>query len=184
MTAYEVDGQNFEATVRAVEGMDAHVRLGDAFDQKPDFDVLVSSLPYSESATFVRWLSAMSFDRAVVVLQSDFIDKVMAPPGARNYRGVSALAQIAFTMKVLGRIERKAFSPQPKVDSVIVSFKPKMPVSDAEASRIVRLFTLRRRQVGPALAELEMPQNPEYARRRVYTLTPEEVHELCSQPHQ
>lgn len=180
-TGYEVDRQNYEATVEALGGADAKVVLGDAFDQRPEFDVLVSSLPYSESATFVRWLSGMDFERAVVVLQSDFVEKVMAQPGDRDYRGVSALAQVAFRLEVLGRIERKAFSPQPKVDSVIVSITPRMTVSEEEAGRIVRLFTLRRRQVSAALAELGIQEKVEHARRRVYTLRPEEVHELCGQ---
>jgi len=69
LAGYEVDPGNFEATMDAVRGTRARIRLADAFEQKPKFDVLVSSLPYSESATFVQWLSGIRFDRAIVVLQ-------------------------------------------------------------------------------------------------------------------
>jgi 16S rRNA (adenine1518-N6/adenine1519-N6)-dimethyltransferase len=178
LTGYEVDSQNFGATVEVVRDL-AKVVLADAFEQEVEFDVLVSSLPYSESATFVKWLSGKKFDRAVVLLQTDFVEKVMAPPGGRDYRGVSALAQIAFTMKVLSKVSRKSFAPQPRVDSVIVSFLPRLRVSAAEASNIIKLFSLRRRQVATALARLGFGERGSYGSRRVNSLFPEEVHEIC-----
>ena len=177
--AYEVDRQNFVETLETVRGTGAEVRLADAFKQKPEFDVLASSLPYSQSAIFVEWLSGMRFGRAVVVLQEDFVRKIMARPGDRDYRGISALAQIAFDVKVLGRIDRESFSPPPRVNSVIVSFTPKRRVSRTEVSNIMRLFSLRRRQVESVLAELGMEGRTGYGRRRVYGLGPDEVYELC-----
>ncbi len=182
LVGYEVDPDNFEDTREAVRGMEAEVRLGDAFESKPEFDVLVSSLPYSESATFVEWLSGMDFGRAVVVLQDDFVRKLLAPPGDRDYRGISALAQIAFDSKVLDRIDRASFSPQPRVNSVVVSFTPQQTLLPGEVANVVRLFSLRRRQVGAVLAKLGMKQNGAYGRKRVYELRPEEVHRLCRLP--
>lgn len=182
LVGYEIDPSNFEETKRVVRGMRAEIRLGDAFGTKPGFDVLVSSLPYSESATFVEWLSGVSFDRAVVVLQDDFVRKLLAPPGDRDYRGISAIAQIAFDMKVLDRISRASFSPPPRVNSVLVSFTPKHRISGGEVANIVRLFSLRRRQARSALAELKMKGKGGYGSRRVYELRPEEVHDLCRLP--
>ncbi len=177
---YEVDRENFEETVRAVRGTKAKILLGDAFDQAAEFDVLVSSLPYSESASFVRWLSGISFRRAVVVLQADFIRKLMAPPGTRGYRGISALSQLCFDVRVLDRVERAAFSPRPRVGSVIASFVPRLQVESAEVSNVIRLFSLRRRIVDSALRELGMEGGGSFGRRRVYSLEPDEVHRLCA----
>jgi len=179
LVGYEVDQENFDATLDAVGGTGARIRLANAFEQKPEFDVLVSSLPYSESATFVQWLCRLRFDRAIVVLQEDFVSKIVAPPGDRNYRGISALAQIAFDVKRLRRVDRKSFSPQPRVDSAVVLFIPKRLVSGAEVSSVMRLFSLRRRQVGSALASLGMRGMADFGQRRVFSLLPEEVHELC-----
>ncbi len=176
---YEVDRENYEETVRAVRGTRARVLLGDAFDQAAEFDVLVSSLPYSESASFVRWLSGIRFRRAVVVLQTDFVRKLLAPPGARDYKGISALSQLCYDVKVLDRVERVAFSPRPRVGSVIVSFAPKLRIESAEVSNIVRLFSLRRRLVDSALRELGMEGGGSFGRRRVNSLKPDEVHRLC-----
>lgn len=179
LVGYEVDSENFDDTKEAVRGTGVVVRLGSAFDARPEFDVLVSSLPYSESATFVQWLSGMTFDRAVVVLQDDFVRKLLAPPGDREYRGISALAQIAFGIKAVDRIERASFSPQPRVNSVVVSIVSKRRLPECEVANVVRLFSLRRRQVRSALAKLGMGHTGAYGQRRVYELTPEEVHELC-----
>ena len=180
---YEVDGANFKETSALVRGTAAHVVLGDAFEEHPGFDVLVSSLPYSESATFVKWLSGREFRRAVVVLQEDFVRKINTPPGSRDYRGVSALSQICFEVRVLGDVPRAAFSPQPRVDSVIVSFTPLRRIEKAELTNILRLFSLRRRLADSALAKLGMERGGSFGRRRVNSLTPEEVHLLCLRKH-
>jgi 16S rRNA (adenine1518-N6/adenine1519-N6)-dimethyltransferase len=176
---YEVDKRNFEVTLRAVGGTRGRILLADVFDGSPEFDVVVSSLPYSESATFVRWLSGIAFDRAVVLMQEDFVRKILSPPGTRYYRGISALAQLCFEVRVLGRVSRASFSPQPKVSSVIVLFTPRLLITKAEASQIVRLFSLRRRLADSALAELGIKRERRFGQRRVYSLTPEEVHLLC-----
>lgn len=176
---YEIDRRNFEATLRAVRGTRGRILLADVFDGSPEFDVLVSSLPYSESATFVQWLSGIAFDRAVVLMQEDFVRKILSPPGTRDYRGISALAQLCFEVRVLGRVSRASFSPQPKVSSVMVLFTPRLLITKAEASQIVRLFSLRRRLADSALAELGIKRERSFGQRRVYSLTPEEVHLLC-----
>jgi 16S rRNA A1518/A1519 N6-dimethyltransferase RsmA/KsgA/DIM1 with predicted DNA glycosylase/AP lyase activity len=179
---YEVDRRNYEQTLTAVREKEADINLGDAFKQRPSFDVLVSSLPYSESARFIEWLCGADFERAVVLLQEDFVKKIVAHPGARDYRGISALAQIAFDIKMLEKVSRKSFAPQPRVNSVVVLFASKLLVSDEEAANVKRLFSLRRRQVDSALSELEMEGAGGHGRRRVYSLTPQEVHELCRAP--
>ena len=181
---YEVDRRNFEETWKVVPGRRARVVLADAFEQRPEFDVLVSSLPYSESSDFVQWLSQIDFARAVVVLQDDFVRKITAPPGARDYRGVSALSQLCFDVRVIERVRRESFSPPPKVGSVIVSFSPRIRIGGDEVSAIYRLFSLRRRRVDSALVELGMKQEESFGERRVYSLLPREVHLLCLPRHQ
>ena len=176
---YEVDEENYRKTLEAVRGRNAEVVHADAFTQDPKFDVLVASLPYSESAPFVRWLSGREFGRAVVVLQKDFLEKITAAPGERNYRGISAVSQIAFEIRVLGRVGRRSFDPPPRVDSVIASFSRKRKISEEEAASVIRLFSLRRRQVDAALADLGFRSDKVYGKRRVFSLAPDEVHAIC-----
>lgn len=180
LEAYEVDEENYLATSKSVKAENVVVHLGDVFRQRPRFDVLVSSLPYSESATFVEWLAVAVFDRAVVVLQRDFVDKLLTPPGSRDYRAVSAIAQISCEIHQLARVRRDAFSPPPRVDSVVASFTPRFRMTEEEISNVKRLFSLRRRQIDSALAEVGIENDGQgYGHRRVYSLSPLEVHRLC-----
>ncbi|HUI23239.1 MAG TPA: rRNA adenine dimethyltransferase family protein [Nitrososphaerales archaeon] len=177
---FEVDRANFNEISELVRGTRARVVLTDAFEERPEFDVLVSSLPYSESASFVKWLSGMEFRRAVVVLQEDFVRKITARPGSRDYRGITALSQICFDVSVLGRVPRAAFTPQPRVGSVIASFSPRRRIEEAEVANVISLFSLRRRVADSALAELGMKGAGSFGRRRVNSLSPDEVHLLCA----
>jgi len=181
LEGYEVDSRNFATTLEEVRDIRARIHLGDAFRESPRFDVLVSSLPYSRSADFVEWISQIEYDRAVVLLQEDFVAKVMAAPGTRDYRAVSAVAQASSELNVLMKVGRGSFSPQPKVNSLIVSLRPIRRLSGAEVSMFKLLFSLRRREVVSAATELAvvLPMK-DYARRRVYSLRPAEVLEICA----
>lgn len=182
LEAYEIDRENFAATLKKLGTTRAAIHLGDAFKETPRFDVLVSSLPYSSSVTFVEWISQLEYDRAVVLLQEDFVNKVLVAPGRRDYRAVSVIAQVSSEFRVLMRVGRESFSPPPKVNSFLVSVKPKRRMTGAEISRIKRLFSLRRREVVSAITKLGMVRpRTDFGKRRVYSLTPEEVLEICSQ---
>lgn len=176
---YEVDRENYEKTLEALGGAKGRVHLGDAFREEPEFDVLVASLPYSRSADFVEWLSRARYDRAVVLLQEDFVKKILAKPGARDYRAVSVLAQMSSDVEIVDRVGRDAFFPRPKVSSVIVSFRPRLRLGESEIALVQRLFSLRRRRASSVLTQLGMVAGG-YGKRRVYELAPDEVHRLCT----
>lgn len=180
LECYEVDRRNLNDT-QAITGRGALVKLGDAFKERPEFDVLVSSLPYSKSAVFVEWLAGLEYDRAVVLLQRDFVGKITAVPGSSNYRAVSVIAQISANIKTVCGVGREAFSPPPKVDSSLVIFRPKLRLPKQSAVLVKKLFSLRKRKVSVAAAKLNMLGAPEeYGRRRVYSLTPAEVSEVLA----
>lgn len=183
LECYEVDPENYRETVALVTGDNVRVHLGDAFSSTPRFDVLVSSLPYSESTNFVEWISVVPYLRGIVVLQKDFVRKLLSFPGARDYRAISAIAQISSTVVELFDVPKRAFSPQPKVDSVVVRVEPRTRVSPAQISAVKRLFSLRRKTVTSALKELHFgPPVRDYGRRRVFSLVPREVLEICPRP--
>lgn len=178
LEAFEVDPVNYAETKSRVAGGKVLIHLADAFKASPKFDVLVSSLPYSKSVAFVEWLSQMDYDRAVVLLQKDFVDKLLSPPGSRDYRAISAIAQIASRVKRIDRVGREAFEPRPKVNSVIVSITPKRKLSKKEISFVKRLFSLRRKEVEAVLRTVGLESKRDFGHRRVFMLTPNEVMEL------
>lgn len=180
LEGYEVDPLNFEETRKLAGGKNVELHLADPFHERPVFDVLVSSLPYSRSAEFVEWLSQIDYDRAVVVLQEDFVEKITSPPGDRNYRAISVIAQISSTIRLGDRIGREAFSPRPRVDSRIVTFIPKVRLRGPELTIIKQLFSLRRRTLSSVLTKAGTAHTAAFAdmNKRIFHLSPAEVYEI------
>lgn len=180
LEGYEVDEENLRTTRTTVGNAKVKLHLADAFQERPSFDVLVASLPYSRSSAFVEWISQLRFDRAVVLLQEDFAKKVMARPGQRDYRAVSVIAQVSSYIRQVGRVPRSSFSPQPKVNSVMVTLRPRRRLTLQEIGAVKRLFALRRRQVGAVLTKLGGTPPEGLAKKRVFTLSPDQALELAA----
>lgn len=148
--AFELDRENF-AGVQALGLKTLTLHLGDAFSEPRLFDVLVSSLPYSESSRFVEWLATLEYDRAVVMLQKDFVDKLIARPGDDRYRAVSAISQASSSLLPLLAVQRSAFLPQPRVASVVSLIRPRRTLTPREISLIKLVFSQKKRKLGGVL---------------------------------
>ena len=155
--AFELDRANYLATKGL--GLDnLLLHLGDAFSDSREFDILVSSLPYSESSNFVEWLSGHRYKSAVVLLQRDFVDKLLAQPGEDGYRAISVISQISSDVSPELDVVKESFDPPPKVSSAVVVIRPRR-----------RSFN-RRCQTGKAAllpAEEEAERRAEAARAQV-----------------
>jgi 16S rRNA (adenine1518-N6/adenine1519-N6)-dimethyltransferase len=182
LEGYDVDPVNVDLTRRSVTSDNVNIHQADAFKARPTFDVLVSSLPYAASAVFVNWLSQMMYDRAVVLLQEDFVQKMTASVGSRNYRAVSVIAQISSVITLGERVGREAFSPPPQVASRMVTFRPKIRMQKSQIVLVKELFALRRRTLGSAFHILGFyPPSDDDRTKRVYHLTPSEVYRIVSE---
>jgi 16S rRNA (adenine1518-N6/adenine1519-N6)-dimethyltransferase len=179
--AFEVDKENHITTLQKLGNAKAKIKLGDAFKERPRFDVLVSSLPYSKSTTFVEWISQLDYNRAVVLLQEDFVNKIMAIPGTKEYRAISVIAQISSEVRVLTTVSRKSFSPPPMVNSLLISMKSRKKLTSNEILKIKQLFSLRRREVASVMAKFGITRfKTRYYRKRIYFLTPDEALDICN----
>lgn len=175
--AFEVDRDNLaEVMALGLKGLSLH--LGDAFFEGREFDVLVSSLPYSESSRFVEWLAQHRYDRAVVMLQKDFVEKLIAGPGDEAYRAISVISQISSSVEPLFGVERSAFSPEPRVDSVVSLIRSRRVITREEIRFIKLVFSQKRRRLRGVLRRLGLKlHGPDdmVLSQRVECLTPEEV---------
>lgn len=89
------------------------------------FDVFISNLPYSKSKDAFHWLSLQKFDRAILMIQREFADKLQAKPGENNYRAISVLTQHCFILQKLFSVNKDAFDPEPSVESVVIKLIPR-----------------------------------------------------------
>jgi 16S rRNA (adenine1518-N6/adenine1519-N6)-dimethyltransferase len=113
-----------------------------------DFDIFFSSLPYYESRRAILWLCQKNFKRGIVLLQREFVEKLLTSFGNKSYRAISVLSQYRFSIKVLFEIPSYSFSPRPHVDSVLIEIVPRVPpLSKSIIHNIQFLFSFRKKNV-------------------------------------
>ncbi|MEM0116924.1 MAG: 16S rRNA (adenine(1518)-N(6)/adenine(1519)-N(6))-dimethyltransferase RsmA [Conexivisphaerales archaeon] len=122
------------------------------------FDIIISSLPYNISTRFVEWLSGQGCLRAVIVLQTDFAEKLFQKPGTKKYNSVSVLSQFCFNVSREGLIPRTSFEPPPRVDSCIVKFERKVSLLDWRyvSKDLKYLFSFRGKMVRTVFKKLHL----------------------------
>jgi 16S rRNA (adenine1518-N6/adenine1519-N6)-dimethyltransferase len=161
------------------------------------FNKVVSIPPYQISSRLMQWLFSRRFDSAVLILQKEFADRLVAPIGSRDYGWLTVLTCFHFEAELLDGISKTSFYPQPKVDSVIVRLVPREepPFHIKEQESFVRLvrmlFTQRNRKIRKAIlsylkiAGLKVSADSKtiatklpFHDRRVRDLAPEDFGEL------
>ena len=109
-------------TVHAGDVLKLHWR---EFLNQPPY-TLVANLPYNISSQIVFRLIEHRdlFQRVVLMFQREVGERLVAKPGGKDYGILSVLCQLWFDMKTVTLVKPGAFTPPPKVDSIVLSFKP------------------------------------------------------------
>jgi 16S rRNA (adenine1518-N6/adenine1519-N6)-dimethyltransferase len=136
------------------------------------FDVFISNLPYSRSRDAIEWLSTQEFDRAILMVQEEFADKLAARPGSKNYRAISALAAHCFAIEKLFKVRRESFEPQPKVESSIIRIIPVNAITREVIRNINLLFSRRNKKVSSVAAEIGIIIDANYGSKKIDELEP------------
>ena len=120
------------------------LKYGDGFKCKENFSIFVSNLPYSQSRKAIEWLIQKKFSRGVIMMQKEFTEKLLTN-SKKNRKAISVLAQHALDINKIIKVHKSNFSPQPKVESVVLKIKRKTTVSNDLIKTINRLFSYRRK---------------------------------------
>ena len=82
----------------------------------------VANLPYSISTPFLFKLfsHAPLINSAVIMLQKEVADRLIARPGTKTYGVPTVLLASCAEIKMLMRVKPEEFHPRPKVDSAVV----------------------------------------------------------------
>jgi 16S rRNA (adenine1518-N6/adenine1519-N6)-dimethyltransferase len=102
------------------------------------------------------FLTKKKFEVCVLTLQKEFAQKINAENGHPGYGRITVAVQHQMDVKLLDQVSKESFKPRPKVESMIVTLKPKpnpYKVRDEVFfDNLVRdLFTQRRRHVKKVL---------------------------------
>ena len=142
----ENDKKLFHEMVEKFGNLDnLSLKYGDGFKIKQNFSILVSNLPYSQSRTAVEWLLQKKFSRAIVMLQKDFVQKLVE--SGKNRKAISILTDYGFDIEILKHVKKHNFLPIPKIDSVIIQITQKRQVKKELILNVNKLFSYRRKTV-------------------------------------
>jgi len=149
VVAVERDKNLFEELEQRFEGSEKLTLIqGDALKvELPDFNKVVSNLPYSISKKITVRLLAHGFDVAVVTVQKEFARKLIAEPLDHNWRFIGALAQSTSRVELLEGVSPQAFTPQPRVSSTVVRLSLKSKPSLEYIKFLRDLFNLKNKKV-------------------------------------
>ncbi len=98
---------------------------GDALSMRlPEFDKLVSNLPYRICEAMVQRLTHLEFGAAALIVSSSFARILAAEPGDPNYSRLSLVAGSFFSVERLEEVAPGAYFPEPGKPTSIVRLEP------------------------------------------------------------
>jgi ribosomal RNA small subunit methyltransferase A len=159
---------------------------GDVLElELPEVDLIAGNIPYYITSSIIFRLAKEKFKRAVLIVQKEFAQKMVAEVGKKNYGRLSVTAQIAFDVKLVQIVPRHVFRPMPKVDSALIMLRPTgKRLTHFEENVIRYLFSHKNKTVRNALLDSKMFEKQElevlgkFAKRKVRTLEKDEVLEI------
>lgn len=133
---------------------------------------MVANLPYSV-ATPVILRSALeipSIRTWTVMVQKEIADRLRAVPGSKTYGSPSVLLQLTGEVKLVRKVSRSVFRPQPRVDSAIISIERRGPGPGEHVRTIVRAAFGHRRKALPRSLDTAIPGTLAAAREALEAL--------------
>jgi 16S rRNA (adenine1518-N6/adenine1519-N6)-dimethyltransferase len=122
---------------------------------EPPPDKVVANLPYGVAATvLLKSIAELPAARLwVAMVQREVGERLAAGPGSKAYGATSVLAQLACEVRVLRRVPRTVFHPEPKVESALVVLRRRAPAPPPELTALVHAaFAHRRKALAGSLA--------------------------------
>jgi 16S rRNA (adenine1518-N6/adenine1519-N6)-dimethyltransferase len=92
---------------------------------------LVANLPYYITTPILMQVlqSGVQFDSIVVMMQKEVADRISAAPGTKDYGALTLAIEYRMNAKLAFTVSRKAFVPNPNVDSAIIALTPREPLA-------------------------------------------------------
>ena len=171
VTAVEKDKKAFAILQELIGGSFANLKLvcGDILSFEPGSVrtgrkiKLAGNLPYYITTPILAFIidNRHDIDFAVVMVQREVANRVLAAPGSKDYGALSCFVQYYTEGSYLHTVKRTSFYPEPEVDSSIIRLamrsEPAVQVKDEEMLfRIIRgAFNQRRKSIINSLSRKE-----------------------------
>ncbi|MDO5852522.1 MAG: 16S rRNA (adenine(1518)-N(6)/adenine(1519)-N(6))-dimethyltransferase RsmA [Thermoplasmata archaeon] len=187
LTCIELDAK-LAQHIRSTYGDRVELIEGDAVKVPfPEFDVFVSNLPYSVSTPVIFKLLDQEFRTAMVMVQKEFADRMVADVGSPDYSRLTVNLFYRADCDIMEPVPASRFDPRPKVDSAVVRITPRpAPFEVLDEATFFRVteacFNHRRKKIGTSLRNTGLVDSSEgipYRDERVEDLRPAEIGEIA-----
>lgn len=164
----------------------------------PSFSKVIAIPPYYLSSRLIVWLLERKIMCAVLMLQREFANKLVAFVGDEDYGWLTVITSHYAQVELLDTVHKSAFYPAPEVDSVIVCLMhwktaPFKVRNEQFFNSLVRsLFTQRNKKICNSLVSFfrsrgtiskekaqELASKAPFGERRARELSPREFGELA-----
>jgi 16S rRNA (adenine1518-N6/adenine1519-N6)-dimethyltransferase len=89
-------------------------------------DKIISNVPFNISSPLLfKIAQEIRFKLAVLTLQKEFVDRMLAKPGSKDYGRLSVTSNFFFQIDFLENVSKNCFYPQPEVDISLIRLTPK-----------------------------------------------------------
>lgn len=115
----------FYPNVEIVQGDASRIDLAELLKQRlapGQRAKVVANLPYYITTPLLLRLleERLPLSHAVVMVQREVAERIVAPPGGKDYGSLSVAVQFHSIPQIAARVPRAAFVPAPEVDSAVV----------------------------------------------------------------
>ncbi|MEM0084895.1 MAG: 16S rRNA (adenine(1518)-N(6)/adenine(1519)-N(6))-dimethyltransferase RsmA [Candidatus Methanomethylicia archaeon] len=116
-------------------------------------DKIISNVPFNISSPLLfKIAKEYHFNKAVLTLQKEFVDRMLAKPGSRDYGRLSVTSNFFFSIEFIDKVPRVCFYPPPKVDVSLIRISmnrstPLNPLDEFFLELTRFIFTQRNRKL-------------------------------------
>ncbi len=152
------------------------LKHGNGFKSSDNFSILVSNLPYSQSRIALEWLIQKKFSRAILMVQKEFAEKILA--SGKKRKAISVLVNQSSDVELEMKVNRSNFLPVPNVNSTVIKLTRKKQVSKNLIKTVNQLFSYRRKKIQNISKKLGLKLNSE---KRLDELSGDEIIKIAKQ---
>ncbi|NLN43120.1 MAG: 16S ribosomal RNA methyltransferase A [Methanosarcina sp.] len=164
----------------------------------PEFDKVVSNLPYSISSEITFKLLRHKFKLGILMYQYEFAVRMVSLPNCKDYSRLTVDTCYFADASILMKVPKSAFQPTPEVDSAVVKLVPRPAPFEVKDQAffmdfVAAVFSQRRKKLRNAILNtnhvLKIPEIKEIIARlpedlmskRAENLSPEELAQVANQ---
>lgn len=163
----------------------------------PEFDKVVSNLPYSISSEITFKLLRHKFKLGILMYQYEFAVRMVSLPNCKDYSRLTVDTCYFADASILMKVPKSAFQPVPEVDSAVVKLVPRPAPFEVKDQAffmdfVTAVFSQRRKKLRNAILNtnhiLKIPSIKEVIARlpedmmskRAENLTPAELAQVAN----